>query len=439
MVRMSTIPLTEDQKIFLEGLAKSDPSPVMHRAMLILAYGEGKPTMQAAQQAGISRGRARHWKRQFLSRGMAIFTSEDFERKHPEEAQIDQESQNGADTSLVETSQEIKAQGNVISDLPYPLVQKNIGLTPEDSLAAAGRKVWLFHFAYMLSHEQGTLEGKDLEELHDMRVATRRMRSAFGIFQEAYDPKTMKRFLKGLRGIGKALGEVRDLDVILVNGLNYQNQLPEEVRHGLDPLILGWKDLLRKKRIKLTKHLHSDAYTRFKTEFNQFLQNETSGNQAAGTSIDANASIRDIVPVLIYTRYARVRAYDTILAQATISQLHALRIEFKKFRYALEYFKEILGDGTAKAINEIKQYQDHLGELHDADVACLLLSDFLKHLESDQQALPIQTRVNPEQVVNYLASQHAERYRLMVSFPEKWSKFNRPEFRQNLAQVISSL
>jgi len=436
---MSTIPLTEDQKIFLENLAHSDPSPVMHRARLILAYGEGKPTMQAALQAGISRGRARHWKRQFLSRGMAIFTSEEFEQSLQEVAQPAQDSPDGENTSSVETNLDEETQGNAIPDLPYPLVQKNIGLLPEDSLAAAGRKVWLFHFAHMLSHEKGTLDGVDVEELHDMRVATRRMRSAFGIFQEAYDPKIMKRFLKGLRGIGRALGEVRDLDVILVNGENYQNHLPEDLRHGLDPLILGWKELLRKKRIKLTKHLQSDGYARFKSEFNQFLQAENGGDHAEGTGIDANASIRDIVPVLIYTRYARVRAYDTILPHATINQLHALRIEFKKFRYALEYFKEILGEGTTKAINEIKQYQDHLGELHDADVACMLLSDFLKHLEGDQQSLPIQARVNPEQVVNYLASQHAERYRLMVSFPGKWSKFNRPEFRQNLAQIISSL
>jgi CHAD domain-containing protein len=122
-----------------------------------------------------------------------------------------------------------------------------------------------------------------------------------------------------------------------------------------------------------------------------------------------------------------------------VEQLHALRIEFKKFRYALEYFKEILDVGAGKAINEIKQYQDHLGELHDADVARQLVEDFLKDWDEKQSQTPIPERGNPQPIVTYLAYLHAERYRLMVTFPEIWQKFNRIEFRQNLSQIISKL
>jgi CHAD domain-containing protein len=122
-----------------------------------------------------------------------------------------------------------------------------------------------------------------------------------------------------------------------------------------------------------------------------------------------------------------------------VNQLHALRIEFKKFRYTLEHFKEILGDSANKSINELKKYQDHLGELHDADVACQLVRNFLKDWDENQSLLPMPQRKNPEPIVTYLAYLHAERYRLMVSFPDLWKNFNRPEFRQNLAQAISKL
>lgn len=88
---------------------------------------------------------------------------------------------------------------------------------------------------------------------------------------------------------------------------------------------------------------------------------------------------------------------------------------------------------------ELKQIQDHLGELHDSDVACQLVQGFLKDWEEEQIGVPIPERLNPEPVVTYLAYLHAERYRLIGSFPEIWRKFNRPEFRQIIGQAISSL
>jgi CHAD domain-containing protein len=185
--------------------------------------------------------------------------------------------------------------------------------------------------------------------------------------------------------------------------------------------------------------MQGESYQRFKTNFNIFLQTSEKVDQASTSGIEAMGRIRDIVPVFLYNRYAQVKAYDAIVPKASVEQLHALRIEFKRFRYAMEYFKEILGESTGKAINEIKQYQDHLGELHDADVACQLVRDYLKEWDERQAQTPIPERQNPEPVVTYMAYLHAERYRLMVAFPELWLKFNRVEFRQNLAQIISKL
>jgi CHAD domain-containing protein len=341
--------------------------------------------------------------------------------------------------AAVDSARNSNDRPTFVEKLPYPAVQKSIGIQPDDNLAEAGKKVWLYHFAIMLSHEQGTLLGEDVEELHDMRVATRRMRSAFEIFGEAFEPKIMRRYLKGLRNIGQALGQVRDMDVILGNGLVYQEKLGELQRPSLDPLLTSWRQEIDSKRIKLTKHLQSETYQKFTSEFNKFLQTPEVIKDSNRPGIETTSRIRDIVPVLVYNRYAKVRAYESILPTATITQLHALRIEFKKFRYTLEYFKEILDSNAVALINEIKRYQDHLGELHDADVACQLVRGFLKTWEADQTETPIPERVNPEQIVIYLAYLHSERYRLMISFPEIWMKFNRPEFRQNMAQAISLL
>ncbi len=394
--------------------------------------------MQAAIEAGISRGRARYWKRQFIARGMDIFnlvSSNQIIDEEPAESPMGTSEGISVESASSDSPED---KTGIKVEIPYPQPRQTIGISPDDTLAEGARKVWLFHFALMLYHEEGTLLGQDIEELHDMRVATRRMRTAFDIFAPAFEPKIMKQYLKGLRAIGKALGEVRDLDVILGNAQEYQRKMKEDKQPGLEPLLIKWMQVIDKKRSRMIKHLQSDVYQNFKYIFNLFLQAPEQLRSIVEISV-MNSHLRDIVPVLVYGRYAAVRAYESILPTASVKQLHALRIEFKKFRYVLEYFREILGENAGPAISEIKQSQDHLGELHDTDVACHLVSDFLVGWEKEQLSRPIAERENPEPIVSYLAYLHAERYRLIRTFPELWRKFNRPEFRQGIAQAISLL
>ena len=84
-----------------------------------------------------------------------------------------------------------------------------------------------------------------------------------------------------------------------------------------------------------------------------------------------------LVPTLIYDRYQVVRGYETVIEDAPIETLHALRIDCKRLRYSLEFFREVLGPEAKDVIREVVIIQDHLGDLHDADVACSLLVGFL--------------------------------------------------------------
>lgn len=186
-------------------------------------------------------------------------------------------------------------------------------------------------------------------------------------------------------------------------------------------------------------HLDSPRYQEFKHRFFRFLR-----TQGAGARLDANLPngqllVRDFAPVLIYNRLASVRAFDALLSNASLDQLHALRIEFKKLRYAVEFFREVLGKQAGEVISDLKALQDHLGELNDARVATQMISRFIEEWEARQAQLPLSERQSPEPIVAFLASKHAERYHLMVTFPETWAVFNRPEFRQNLALAIGAL
>ncbi len=111
---------------------------------------------------------------------------------------------------------------------------KTAGVTADDPLSEAGRKVLRMHLARMLAAEAGTRAGEDIEQLHKMRVATRRMRSMWRVFDGAYRPKVQQRYVRELQVVATTLGAVRDLDVLIEGLDDYIAGLPEPIvrRHG---------------------------------------------------------------------------------------------------------------------------------------------------------------------------------------------------------------
>jgi CHAD domain-containing protein len=415
----------------LERVANDTPDAgVRRRARLLLLYDDGLLTHEAAREAGISRGRARYWKRQYHARGLAIF----FEGRPTPSA----EPAPGA--PVAETDQSPYPQFHDLARFAVETAsQARPGVQAGDPLAEAGRKVWRHQLAHMLLHEPGTLLGEDMEELHDMRVATRRMRAAFEVFSKAFLPKALRKHLKGLRRTGRRLGKVRDLDVFIDKARRYQETRPEEQRPDLEPLLKVWEASREAARQELVAYLQSSRYQAFKEEFYEFVSTPGAGVPSYPAEMPVPYLVREAAPALIYARLASVRAFDAILNQATLEQFHALRIEFKKLRYTLEYFREVLGEDVKAVINEIKGLQDHLGDLNDANVAAGILRDFLVQWDALQAQKPVADRHNPEPVLAYLSYQYAERQRLMLTFQDAWAHFNRHKLREKLAKAISIL
>ena len=323
--------------------------------------------------------------------------------------------------------------------LPYPELADQTEIEVGDPMAEAGRKILRFHFARMLNHESGTRLGEDVEELHKMRVATRRMRAAFIVFNDAYQTQTIKYYIKGLRTTGRALGRVRDLDVFLEKANLYLASLTEDQRDGLSPLLRYWNDQRDTARIELVNYLDSDRYQKFKRKFNIFLSTPGAGALPVPRETPYPNRVREIAPLLIYACLADVRAYEPFLVNASIENLHALRIDLKKLRYTIEFFKDVLGPEVELVITEMKNMQDHLGDLNDAQVAAQSIQTFIDGWDIEQEDLPISERQNPEAIVSYMASRHAELHQLSVQFSDAWAHFNRPEFSRNLALSISIL
>lgn len=323
--------------------------------------------------------------------------------------------------------------------VPFPEPTDKIGILPDDPMSEAGRKVMLFNFARMLSYEEGTRKGEDIEALHDMRVATRRMRASFEVFGDAFERRALKTHLTGLRQTGRLLGAVRDLDVFMEKARKYEETLPEDQRNVLEYLVHTWQDQREEARKKMIEFFNGPEYFTFKRDFNIFLKTPGAGRRSLPLDQPVPDLVRDVAPMMIYTRLAAVRAYDTWLDDAPIERLHALRIEFKKLRYTVEYFREVLGAQVEQVIEELKTIQDHLGDLTDAQVAIDILHKFIDDTESNQAELPIEQRVNLQPVVTYLAFRHDERHHLMITFKDVWRHFNRMEFRKKVSQAVSVL
>jgi CHAD domain-containing protein len=334
-------------------------------------------------------------------------------------------------------------------ETPVQKPPKRPGLEPDDPMAEAARKTFQLHFQRMLYHESGTRLGEDIEELHDMRVATRRMRAAIAVFGNYLDMNEMAPFIKGMRRTGRALGAVRDMDVFWEKTQHYLDTLPPDQPADLDPLRAAWEAQREIAREQMLAYLDSKRYSRFKERFWKFLQRPGAGALPviSGQSEPVPHRLRHVVPVAVYQRLGAVLAYDEWVTgpDVPLERLHQLRITAKGLRYTLEYFEEVLGPETKPLIDEVKGLQDHLGDLQDAVVASNLLRDFLTwgtwghaHAEGKNGYWPEEPIVAPG-VAAYLTTRQVELQHLLDTFPQAWAGFQRPEFGQLVASAVAPL
>jgi len=405
--------LTDDELNVLQQIYESGSSKDAHRAQIILLSNSCSTQEEVAKEASSTLRQVQYWLRAWGKGGLSIFPELPTAASVPVPAE----------------------EPPAAPRLPLQLAAA-LGVLPDDSMAEAGRKILFFHFERMLLNEPGSRTGADIEAVHDMRVATRRMRSAFRLFKPYYERKVARRYIKHLRRTGTTLGAVRDLEVLIDKARRYAEAHPD---HDLAPLLDRWQCHLDKKRARLIDLLDSKKFDRFVEQFHAFLITPGSGALAwSGPGIAYQ--VRHVAPRIIYALYERVRSYETAFgADMPIQTLHALRIEFKHLRYALEFFAEVLGPEGKSVIKEVKAMQDLLGDLNDADVAHLKLRQSLDRHNKEYSGTPGFMRPNVEGLFHYLLYLDGEKLRLMQAFPAAWKRFQSEDLRRNLALSVAVL
>jgi CHAD domain-containing protein len=316
-------------------------------------------------------------------------------------------------------------------DAPRITAGKTPGVQTDDHLAEAGRKVLRFHLARMVAREPGTREGNDNEELHGMRVATRRQRAAWRVFGGAFDQKRTARHPRRLKAVARHLGAVRDLDVLIQAGEGYQKKLPSDERPSFEPLLAKWRAQREAARVVLIKELDSDRYQRWVDEYIAFVQAEGIGTRSVGP-VEPHR-VRDTMPSRIWGAYEGVRAYEPVMRWADVTTLHDLRIAAKWLRYTIEFVREALGPESAPVIERVVALQDHLGELHDADVAAGLARGFLVEHAGDL------SEEESAAIGRYLVDRERELARLRRTVGPAWRGVSGLAFRRALGRLVAGL
>lgn len=273
---------------------------------------------------------------------------------------------------------------------------------------------------------------QDLEAVHDMRVACRRVNSAFR-FGRAYLPrKRVEPLLPVLENLRDTLGAARNLDVLTVALAEYRAHAPEAA--ALERLAAAWVEQRAHAQRALEQLLDGDAYADWRAQMDAFLEESTA---------ETTQRVADEIPARLWRQYGKVRAYETRLADAALPLLHALRIEVKRLRYALEFFREPLtapGDANPKPqdlIDALIALQDLLGEMQDAVVGEQFVTQYLiARVEGETNAVDAAEFHALTRYQHFLRAQVETR---RVQAPQYYAALVAPWFREALGALTARL
>jgi CHAD domain-containing protein len=261
-------------------------------------------------------------------------------------------------------------------------------------------------YAAILAHDPGTRLGDDPEDLHQLRVATRRLRAILRAAQPLLE-ETWTESLRGeLEWLGDLLGPVRDLDVIVGQLKGERDTLDPPERADATRLL----DLLvvdrERARSELLSGLRSKRYLALL---------DTIEAAAAGLPlVAADETLEDIAG----REFRKLRkAMDALPVEPSDGELHRARVKAKRARYAAELAAASAGRKTERFVSRAKRFQDVVGEHQDAVVAEERLRALLA-----ERARGARTAFAAGRLVE---RQRARRRAAREDLPEAWQKLER--------------
>jgi len=253
------------------------------------------------------------------------------------------------------------------------------------------------------------LDWNDPEGVHDMRVASRRLRSALADFKSYLSRGTLPR--GRLKMIAAALGTVRDEDVSLLALENLKTKVAEQIAQGIEAIADERRRRRLDERALLGKMIGNAAISEFQQDFLTRLETAVhrSGEASAAKTTHKNQTFRQIGIEVITRRLKGLsEGSECIYHPIRTKELHRLRILAKKLRYAVELFSDCWPGEFKTIAREIARLQTSLGGLHDCDV---WIAELGKRLKKSNRAGRNKSKSDPHADAAVWLLQHFARER----------------------------
>jgi CHAD domain-containing protein len=274
-----------------------------------------------------------------------------------------------------------KAKGEALS--------KAIASNPTLTLGAHAYTVIQEQYRQMVKREKKVLADEEPEHLHQMRVATRRLRTALQVFQAAIAlPKAAS--VQRIGSLARTLGGLRDMDVQIADlQETYRPQLEPKEQKYLDKVIQSLRKQRRQAYAEVESTLGRSRYQDLKAAYETWLEDPQF------TAI-ATLPLRLVLPELLSPLLSELLLHPAwmVAAEDTSEQanetLHDLRKAFKHVRYQTEFFVPFYGEAFQAWVAEIKLLQEKLGKLQDNHILQELLA---AHLPKQAQLPTLAQRI----------------------------------------------
>lgn len=286
----------------------------------------------------------------------------------------------------------------------------------------------------MCELREKALDWTDIAGVHDMRVASRRLRSALSDFAPYFDERKTTR--KQLREIARALGRVRDEDVAILALEKLREKIEEEdVAAGIEQVIEKRRQRRALAREVLEQRITHEAVGQFHEKF--LARQQSAAASRARKARESALTFKDAGRGVILSRCRELEGLSqSLFTPFDIESLHEMRIAAKGLRYSIELFSRCFGEELGGFAKEIAELQASLGDLHDCDVWIEELGISLKARNSNkrEEARPAEAIDKATLwLLHHFVKERTHHYRDAL---ERWTEWEAAGFLKKLEESL---
>ncbi|MBV8159771.1 MAG: CYTH and CHAD domain-containing protein [Acidimicrobiia bacterium] len=291
-----------------------------------------------------------------------------------------------------------------------PPVGLNVGSQAGDAVRAA----LAAGVTRLLRHDPGVRVGDDPEDVHQARVATRRLRSDLRTFRSLLDQERAGPLRDELKWAADLLGAARDADVLLERLRRDADRLPQRDGVAVAALLRRLAAERDRARVRVRDGVRSDRYVALIEQLVAFAQVPPLVGEWARPA-------REALPGVVAPTWKHLqRSVEHLSDPPRPEELHQVRIRAKRCRYASEAVAPAMGKDAAQLASAVADLQGVLGDHHDAYVADAWLREASAELD-------------PPQVLaagELISLQMLEAARLEQEWQQAWKKASKKSLRR---------